>query len=256
MVDAPERHRLVTEAELVLVVAASLVGSFIKSVTGMGFPLVAIPFLTLFIGVENAVAVIAIPNAAANLLLNLDVREHRHETRDLPILVVASIVGAVIGTLVLLQAPEEPIVIGLAVTVFAFVIQRLRSPELRLEPSTTRRWAPAAGAAAGFSQGAVGVSGPIVAMWFHGYRLSKNAYVFSVTALFFVSGLAQLLVLLVSGEYDRDRSTAAALALVATLAMIPLGTRMRDRIGGQTFENLILVLLAVSGVSLILRVVT
>ena len=38
------------------------------------------------------------------------------------------------------------------------------------------------------------------------------------------------------------------------LAMIPLGTRLRDRIGGQTFESLILGLLAGSAASLVLRV--
>lgn len=242
-----------TDADLLMVVLASLVGSFIKSVTGMGYPLVAIPFLTMFIGVESAVAIIAIPNTAANLLLNVDVRAHRHETRDLPVLVVWSVLGAVAGTFVLVGAPEEPLLLGLAATVFAFVVQRIRSPELHLEPALTRRWAPLAGTAAGFSQGAVGVSGPIVAMWFHGYRLSKNAYVFSVTALFLMSGAAQLVVLLLAGEYDRDRSVAAALALVATLAMIPVGTRLRDRIGGHTFERLILILLIVSGCSLILR---
>ena len=99
----------------------------------------------------------------------------------------------------------------------------------------------------------MGVSGPIVAMWFHGYRLSKNAYVFSVTALFLMSGAAQLVVLMLTGQYDRDRIVAAALALVATLAVIPVGTRLRDRVGGQTFERLILILLIVSGCSLILR---
>jgi uncharacterized protein len=243
----------VSEGDLILVVIASLVGSFIKSVTGMGYPLIAIPFLSLFIGVGDAVAIIAIPNSAANLLLNVHSRAHRGESRDLPVLLIASILGAIVGTLVLVGTSEEPLLLGLAATVFAFVLQRLRSPEFRLSPTTSRRWAPAAGLTAGFSQGAVGVSGPIVAMWFHGYRLSKNAYVFSVTALFFVSGMTQLIVLLVAGEYDRDRLVAAGLALIATLAMIPLGTRLRDRIGGELFERLILVLLTVSGFSLILR---
>lgn len=245
-----------TGVELALVVLASLVGSFVKSVTGMGYPLVAIPFLTLFIGVEEAVAIIAIPNAAANLLLNLDVREHHPETRDLPVLILTSMVGAVIGTLVLTEAPEEPLLLGLAVTVFLFVLQRVRSPAFTLAAATTKRGAPAVGILAGFAQGAVGVSGPILAGWFHGYRLSKNGFVFSVTAVFFMSGIAQLGILVAQDAYDRDRMIAAGLALVATLAVMPVGTRLRDRIGGRTFENLILGLLVASGTSLILRALT
>jgi len=71
-------------------------------------------------------------------------------------------------------------------------------------------------------QGAIGVSGPVVAMWFQGYRLSKNAFVFSVTLVFLVSGAAQALLLAGAGEYDRDRLVAVALALVV-VHLLPEG---------------------------------
>lgn len=242
-----------SESDLLIVVIASLIGSFVKSVTGMGFPLIAIPMLTFVIGVEAAVIVIAFPNAVANLLLNLGVRAERHKTRDLPMLAATSVVGAIVGTSVLVSAPERPLLIGLALTIFVFVVQSLRRPALRLELETTRRWAPLVGVLAGFCQGAVGASGPIVALWLHGYRLPKDAYVYSVTALFLVAGVAQLAVLGFSGQLDRRLLLASGLALVSTLAMVPVGTRMRDRIGGATFERLILVLLTASGCSLLVR---
>jgi len=243
----------VSETDLIVVAIASLVGSFVKSVTGMGYPLVAIPILTLYIGVESAVVVVALPNVFANLLLNLGVRAEYRNTRDLPILVVSSILGAIVGTFVLVGTPEQPLLIGLALSIGLFVIQRLRSPELELAPATTRRWAPVAGSLAGFVQGAVGISGPVVAMWLHGYRLPKNAYVYSVTAIFLVSGLTQLIVLVFAGEYGRDRLIASGVALISTLCMIPIGTRLRSRISGATFERLILLLLVISSVSLVLK---
>lgn len=242
-----------SETDLIVVAVASLVGSFVKSVTGMGYPLIAIPILTLYIGVESAVVVIALPNVIANLILCIGVREERHQARDLPVLLITSILGAIVGTLVLVQAPEKPLLLGLALTVFVFVVQRLRNPELSMTRDVTRRWSPLAGTLAGFSHGAVGVSGPVVAMWLHGYRLPKNAYVFSVTALFLASGATQLAVLVVSGEYGQDRMIGSGVALVATLCMIPIGTRMRSRIAGDSFERLILALLIFSGLSLVFR---
>lgn len=242
-----------SEVDLIIVALVSLGGSFVKAVTGMGFPLIAIPALTLIIGVESAVVVIALPNVIANALLNWGVREERKKTRDLPVLVTTSIVGAVIGTLVLVEAPEGPLLIGLAMTVLAFVIQRLRQPHLTLSPSVTRRGSPFVGIAAGFSQGAVGVSGPIVALWFHGYRLGTGPYVFSITALFLVAGVTQLSMLIAAGAYTRERLIASAVALIATLSVIPLGTRVRARLASETFERLILLLLVLSGLSLIWR---
>jgi len=242
-----------SESDYLLVAVVALVGSFVKSVTGMGYPLIAVPALTFIVGVETAIAVIAIPNAILNALLNWDVRETRHETRDLPVLVGAALVGGVLGTLVLIQAPEQPLLIGLAISVFAFVILRRRQPELSLQADTTKRWSPLVGLAAGLSHGAVGVSGPIVALWFHGYRLSKDAYVFCVTAVFLVSGVAQLVVLIGADAFGRDRLIASAVGLVATLLVMPLGTRVRDRLAGDTFERLILFILVLSGFSLLWR---
>ena len=239
--------------ELAIIVVASLVGSLVKSVTGMGYPLIAIPIVSLFISVEDAVVVIAVPNTAANLLLNVHARAAARETRDLPVLAATAVVGAIVGTLVLVRGPDEPLLLALAATIVVYVVQFVRSPSLTIDPATSRRWSPVAGSAAGFMQGAVGVSGPVVAMWFHGYRLGKDAFVFSVTLLFLVSGAAQALLLLATGEFDRDRSVAAALAMVATLAMIPVGTRLRGRLDIATFERLVLALLVVSAVALVAR---
>ncbi len=242
-----------SESDLILVAVVALIGSFVKSVTGMGYPLIAVPALALVIGVESAVAVIAIPNVILNALLNWDVRETRHETRNLPVLVGAALLGGVAGTFVLINAPERPLLIGLAISVLAFVVLRRIQPDLELTEATTRKWSPFVGLAAGVSHGAVGVSGPIVALWFHGYRLSKDAYVFCVTALFLVSGLAQLGVLIGADALGRDRLVASAVGLVATLLVMPIGTRVRDRLAGEAFERLILILLVGSGISLLWR---
>ena len=231
-----------SELDLVIVALVSLAGSFIKSVTGMGYPLIAIPALTFFIGVEAAVVVIAIPNAVLNAILCFGVRENFAETRDLPILALAAVLGGALGTFVLVEAPERPLLIFLASMVLVFVYQKWRQPELTLAPETTKKWAPVVGLASGFAHGAVGASGPIVALWFHGYRLSKNAYVLSLTALF-----------LVSGSFGADRWLATGVALVATLAMAPIGTRVRDRLDAAVFEQLILMILLFSGASLLWR---
>ncbi|MFK7897746.1 MAG: sulfite exporter TauE/SafE family protein [Myxococcota bacterium] len=242
-----------SEGDLIVVAIASLIGALVKSVTGMGYPLIAIPILTLWIGVESAVAVIALPNVVANALLAYGVRHTRSETRDLPVLVVTSVLGAIAGTFLLVEAPEEPLLFGLAASVFVFVMQRFLRPNLDIPAEFSARWSPLAGLLAGISHGAVGVSGPIVVMWLHGYRLSKDAYVFALTVVFLVAGMAQLAVLVWSGEFDQDRNVASLVALAATLCMVPVGTRLRSRLGGAAFERLILWILVGSGIALLYR---
>ena len=44
-------------------------GAIVKSFAGAGLPLVAVPFMSIFLGVEHAVVVIQIPNIISNLWL-------------------------------------------------------------------------------------------------------------------------------------------------------------------------------------------
>jgi len=251
----PVHHSVaVTSGQILLVLVASAAGAWVKGVTGLGYPLLAVPLIALGTGVENAVVIVAFPNLAANAYLCWEARLGRGESRDLPRLVVAGVVGAVLGTLALLQLPETPLLLALAVTILVFSVLFLRHPELRMAEATSHRWSPVAGFTSGIMQGAVGVSGPVVATWLHGYRLTKTAYVFSVTLIFGVTGAVQVGVLATQGAFTVDRLQASAVALAAVVVMIPLGLSLRERLAGPTFERAVLGVLVVSAVALLYRV--
>jgi uncharacterized protein len=244
----------VTGAEIAAVLGASLLGAFVKSVTGMGYPLLAVPLLTLVLGIEDAVVIVAFPNICANFLLCWHARGGRSEARDLRVLVGTAFLGAFIGTFLLVSLPEEPLLVLLATTIAVYVVNFVRQPELRLSPTTTHRWSPVVGGFAGVMQGALGVSGPVVGAWMHGYRLSPTAYVFSVTSIFGVSGLVQLVLLAGAGEVTAERAAVSALALLPVLAMLPVGAGLRSRLAGRGFDLAVLGVLLASGAALVVRV--
>lgn len=245
-----------TTTQLLVIIAASFAGALVKGVTGLGYPVLAVPLIALVTGIEDAVVVVAIPNLAANIILCWEARDARTEARDLGRLVGFGIVGAVIGTLALVRLPEQPLLIALAVTVGVFVVQMIRRPDLGLDPATATRWSPAAGLFTGLMQGAVGVSGPVVATWLHGYRLAVQTYVYSVTVIFGVTGAVQLVVLTAQGQLHGDRLAGAALAGVGVAVALPLGLRLRRRLAGPVFEKIVLAVLLVSAVSLVFEAVT
>lgn len=98
------------------------------------------------------------------------------------------------------------------------------------------------------------MSGPVVGAWMHGYRLSARAYVFSVTAIFGLSGSVQLVLLAATGRFTGERAAVSALAFVPVLAMLPIGARLRDRLAGRGFDHAVLAVLLASGAALVLRV--
>jgi uncharacterized membrane protein YfcA len=240
-----------TPTQLLVVVLASLVGATVKSVTGLGYPVFAVPIIALVLGVEDAVVLVALPNLGANAYLCWESRDARDQTRDLPLLVGFGIVGAVIGTIALVRLPEEPLLIVLALTIGVFVVNFVRRPDVAIDPRTATRWSPVVGTVIGLLQGAIGVSGPVVATWVHGYRLPPRVFVHTVTFIFGVTGAVQIVVLAIQGQFTTDRLVAAAAASVPVAIATPLGVRLRDRLAGPAFDRAVLAVLLLSAVSLV-----
>lgn len=234
-----------TATELTIVLVAVIVGATVKAVTGMGLPLITIPIAALFVDLDDAVVTIAFPNLLANGVLAVRERSHVSECRDLPTLAVTSVLGAIVGGIAFVTLPEEPLVALLIVAIVVYVVTFFVKPDLRVGPQRSKRLAPAVGTAAGMFQGAIGISGPIVGSWIHSYRLPRGAHIFSVTALFFVSGAAQFAVLVASGELA-GRVGASLLACIPVLASIPVGAWLRDRVSPRGFDLAVIGVLVVS----------
>jgi uncharacterized protein len=242
----------VSGSELAIVLVAVVIGAIAKAVTGMGLPLIAIPIASLFIDVDTAIVVIAFPNMLANAFLAVRERSSYPETRDLPTLAIAGVAGAVTGAILLVNVPERPLVIAVIMAIVGYVVLFFAHPEFRVGPERSRRLAPVVGGVAGLFQGAVGISGPVVGSWIHSYRLPRGAHIFSVTSLFFITGLAQLVVLIASGALS-GRVVATLLACLPVIAATPIGTRLRDSVSVRGFDLAIVGMLVVSALALTLQ---
>ena len=152
--------------------------------------------------------------------------------------------------------PERPLLVVLAASVLLFVIRSLWFGDIAVPPEIARRASPVVGGAAGVMQGAVGVSGPIIGSWLYAYRLPREAYVYSLSVLFLVTGAAQIGTLASIGAYDSDRLVAAAVGFGPVLAVLPAGEYLRARLSGTQFDRAVLILLAASGATLLVRAFT
>ncbi len=237
-------------SDVAVIIIAATVGALVKSVTGMGFPLVAIPIMAVFIPTETAVAVVALPNVAQNLLLALKFRSWRTTARRLPVFCTAGVFGAALGTVAIDVIGERVLQVALLVMVAGYLVSAVTHPAWEIGTEVERRATVPVGALAGLFQGAIGISGPIVGTWYHGLRLHQDAFVFSITSVFLLTGSTQAAVLGLQGRYT-DRWGVIALVGLIVLATIPIGSRLRARLPVETFQRIVLVLLAVSCLSLV-----
>jgi len=244
----------VTGFEFLVVALAVVLGSLVKGVTGLGLPLTAVPVIAVFVGVEDAVVIMAAPTAVSNAML---VREHRHELRSaehLPLFAVLGAVGAVVGAWSLPRIDERVLLLVLALLLASFLAWRFSSVSPKWSPNV-QRWgrAPVA-VTCGMAQGATGISGPLVAAWFQGLGVSRERFIVSNTSIFLFTGLTQLATLSVTGQWSNQRLWGAALASSVVGVTLPFGIRIGRRLNAERFEAAVSVVIVVCTISLLVRV--
>ena len=237
-------------SELAIILGAIALGSFVKGVTGSGLPQIAIPVIAIFLGVERAVVIMALPGVITNSWMRWEHRAEARNTRDLPVLLATGTIGAVIGTMGLSILDPAVLALVLASMGALYVTLYLSSFEVRLSPGVTRVVSPPLGLVAGVLQGSTGVSGPILTTYLHAYRLARAPFIFSLVTLFNVFAVAQVVTLFQVGLYSPSRLVESFLALVPMMIFLPLGARYSARLSQRRFD-LYLVLL-ISGSVLLL----
>lgn len=219
-------------------------GGLTKGVMGMGLPLVSVPVLAGFIGVEHAVLVMIIPSVALNVYPVWTHRACAGEVPELSRLLIGALPGAPVGTALLLFANDRALETGLAVWIFAYLALRFAHPDFRLPMRQRLIWSPVVGAAAGAMQAATGISAPILVPYINAIRLRPEAYVFAVCACFGTFAAAQLASVTIAGVLDRELVLQGLLAVVPAILLIPLGVRARRLINARAFDRFIRLILA------------
>ena len=197
--------------ELLIVALAVILGSLVKGTTGLGLPLTAVPVIAFFVGVQDAVVIMAAHTAVSNAML---VREYRRElrfVRGLPSFAGLGAIGAVTGAWLLPRINDRLLFLLLALLLSGFLGWRFSSADPRWSPRIQIWGRIPVALTCGVAQGATGISGPLVAAWFQGLGVSRERFVVSNTAIFLLTGSVQLLTLSVTGQWSSQRFYGALL---------------------------------------------
>lgn len=237
------------ESFLVVFLALGL-GGVVKGAIGLGLPIVSIPVLAAFLGVPHALAVVMVPLVVTNAWQIWQYRAERPDAPFLAPLVIAGLVGIVIGTWALTALPVEVLSLTLATIVTLYIATVLAKPAVTLSPKAGLRIAPYAGLVGGALQGATGISAPVTVTFIHAMRLTRGPFIFAVSVMFLAFSLAQAAALAVAGVLTPGRLAEGVLALLPIALGMPLGNALARRLSRRAFERLIVAILAVMALRL------
>jgi uncharacterized protein len=236
---------------LLLAIAIVFGAAIVRGFSGFGFSLLTITAMSLFYPPELIIPSIFMMELAASINLLPAIWKDIH-WRSLVPLIAGTVIGTPIGVYLLSTMPPAPMQLALAVFVLAAVWLLWIGYSLKTMPGQTATIG--AGTAAGLANGAFGIGGPPVILFYFASpagaaagRASLTAYFLAidVIGLSFLSGMA--------GMVTRESMIRALIYLPALIAGVWIGHRSFRSVDEAKFRKVVLVLLAVMAVMIALK---
>lgn len=229
-----------------------LAAYFIRGITGFGSGLIAIPLLAHFLPLSFVVPMMLVLDLVASLALmgHSRLQVHWGEIRGL---LPSTIAGTLIGALLLVRLPREPLLVGLASFVIFFGLRYLFN--VHNEQPVSRWWSVPAGLGGGLIGAMFGTGGPPYVVYLSHRLHDKTRLRGTLSGLFMIEGALRTLTFLVMGLFAQPRMIEAiALSLPLLGLGLVLGHRVHTGITRRQQLAMIGALLILSGVSLLWKV--
>jgi uncharacterized membrane protein YfcA len=238
-------------SDIVLICLAFAAGGILKGAIGAGAPLLAVPLMALLADLQFAVAVFVLPNIVPNVWQYWLYRSRISRPRFAAIFAVAGGVGAGLGTVALAGWSPDLLLTGVGLVLLAYIAFRLAKPDWVLSHRLSRAFALPAGLVAGVLQGATGLSAPVSIPFLGALRLPREEFMATISLFFLALGVVQLPAQFAYGIMTGERLLLSALALIPLMLAMPLGDWIGRHLPRETFERVVLAILAVLAVRLL-----
>ena len=237
--------------DLIIAFIACALGGTLKGAVGAGAPVVAVPILSLLFDVPTAVAIFTIPNIFTNVWQGLQYRKSLTDKRFAAGFALSGALGALIGTLMLAWLSPDLLMLIVAAAVIAYIVFRMFNPHWHLTPVMANRLVVPSGFAGGILQGSGGISAPVSMTFMNATGMDRPRFIATISIFFIAMSLVQIPTLSGLGILTGHIALLSLLSLIPLLGFMPVGAKLAQRFSKQTFDRIVLALLAVIAIKLI-----
>jgi len=234
---------------IVIIFLAAIVRGF----SGFGFSLLSITALSLIYAPAEIVPSIFMLELAASLNLLPSIWKDIH-WRSLGPLTLGCLVATPIGVWFLAHISPAPLQLALSVFVLAATALLWRGFALKSMPGPIA--STLAGAASGLSNGAFGIGGPPVILFYFASPAGAVVGRASMAAFFLATDVIGLANQYAEGLLTRDTGVRALIYLPALLAGVWVGARSFKSVDQGLFRTIVLAILAVLALLIMIKAAT
>lgn len=235
---------------VLIILAGAFAGGFVLGLTGFGNGLTAYGLWLHVLSPQVGAPLVAISSITGHMLMFRGLRHAIVPARFLPF-VLGGLLGIPVGTYLLttISVPAFKLFAGALLAGYSAISL---VGGLRFEPRRENRILDAGiGLLGGISGGLASLSGPIVTVWCGLKGWSKDEQRGTYQPFNFAILSAALVAFGTAGLLTRALFWLVLLSLPATLIGIWIGRRLYGRVDDAQFQKIVLVLLALSGLVLV-----
>ena len=237
---------------IVYIAAVFLLAGVVKGVLGIGLPLITIPMLATTIGPITAMALLAVPTFAINLVQTVQSGYMGDAFRRFWTAFPLAIIGVIISVSLLLTTLDRgALMILVGVVVVLIAVSQLMSFTFNI-PQRAERWCtPLVGLASGLLGGVTSFLGPLMVMYLVALRVEKDQFVGAIALFYMIAGVPFYIGLGMNGYFGWMVFWASCGATIMIWLGVLVGQRLRARASSDLFRKLVLGLLIVIGANMI-----
>ncbi|MEM5536535.1 sulfite exporter TauE/SafE family protein [Neptuniibacter pectenicola] len=231
---------------LVILLAATIfLASVVRTATGFGFALIAIPILSFFLEPVSAVAITMLFQTASAIPIafsNLTKKEWNYAMK----LLLFSLTGLLPGVAFLIITP--PIAVQLIVTLCIFCALFLIAKGVSFNANLSVKQWVTVGFISGFMHGLAGASGPPILAVLHADTTLEKRQKRQIMSVFFLfAGTLALIPMLTQVPRLLLNSKTLTVLCIAMFSGMYIGQKLFNRLSATQFRFCTLVLMLISG---------
>lgn len=242
---------IIMDAANILVPLIITVAFFGEAVFGFGGGLVAVPLISILLGVKEAATIVLVFQTCMGLLIFKSYK--KIDWKNANPMTFGALIGVTCGTLLLSRASVDFLQLFLAVSIILFLIKTIWFNGFTIGHKSNRAAAAGAGLGGGLFQGLIGMGGPVLTMYLSVASPSKLAMRATLIYVFFISSIVRLGISVPKHLFTDHVLHYALISAPFFLMAIFTGQMIHHRVSDSYYKKAIDLILAGAAITLVCK---